>query len=69
MRGDHTLFCSAEGIERLWEVSQPLLDSPPPVRVYAPDTWGPQSIYQLIAPHAWRLPFERAWREGNVASA
>ena len=28
MRGDHTLFCSAEGIERLWEVSTPLLDSP-----------------------------------------
>src|SRR6201996_6975082 len=69
MRGDHTLFCTADGIERLWEVSQPLLDSPPPVRVYAPGTWGPQSIYQLIAPHAWRLPFERAWREGNTASA
>jgi glucose-6-phosphate 1-dehydrogenase len=69
MRGDHTLFCSADGIERLWEVSQPILDSPPPVRVYAPGTWGPQSIYQLIAPHAWRLPFERAWREGNVANA
>ena len=43
--------------------------SPPPVKVYAPGTWGPQAIYQLIAPHAWRLPFERAWREGNVASA
>ena len=69
MRGDHTLFCTADGIERLWEVSQPLLDSPPPVRVYAPGTWGPQSIYQLIAPHAWRLPFERAWREGSTASA
>ena len=26
MRGDHTLFCSADGIERLWEVSQPLLE-------------------------------------------
>jgi glucose-6-phosphate 1-dehydrogenase len=69
MRGDHTLFCTADGIERLWEVSQPLLEAPPPVRVYAPGTWGPQSIYQLIAPHAWRLPFERAWREGNAASA
>jgi Glucose-6-phosphate dehydrogenase, C-terminal domain len=32
MRGDHTLFTTAEGIERLWEVSIPLLDSPPPVR-------------------------------------
>ena len=43
--------------------------SPPPVKVYAPGSWGPQAIYQLIAPHAWRLPFERAWREGNAASA
>ena len=32
MRGDHTLFTTAEGIERLWEVSTPLLESPPPVR-------------------------------------
>jgi glucose-6-phosphate 1-dehydrogenase len=69
MRGDHTLFCSAEGIERLWEVSTPLLDSPPPVKIYAPGSWGPQSIYQLIAPHAWRLPFERAWRDPNLVAA
>ena len=26
MRGDRTLFCSAEGIERLWGVSTPLLE-------------------------------------------
>jgi hypothetical protein len=30
MRGDHTLFTTAEGIERLWEVSMPLLEAPPP---------------------------------------
>ena len=69
MRGDHTLFCSADGIERLWEVSAPLIDSPPPVKIYAPGSWGPQSIYQLIAPHAWRLPFERAWRDPNLVGA
>ena len=63
MRGDHTLFTTAEGIERLWEVSTPLLEAPPPVRLYAPGSWGPKSIHQLIAPHAWRLPFERAWRD------
>ena len=65
MRGDHTLFTTAEGIERLWEVSTPLLEAPPPVRLYAPGSWGPKSIHQLIAPHAWRLPFERAWRDPN----
>jgi glucose-6-phosphate 1-dehydrogenase len=69
MRGDHTLFCTADGIERLWDVSTRLLEAPPPVRIYAPGSWGPQSIYQLVAPHAWRLPFERAWRDPNVAGA
>lgn len=65
MRGDRTLFTTAEGIERLWQVSMPLLESPPPVRLYEPGSWGPKSIHQLIAPHAWRLPFERAWRTPN----
>ena len=66
MRGDRTLFTTAEGIERLWEVSIPLLEAPPPVRLYEPGSWGPKSIHQLVAPHAWRLPFERAWRDPNA---
>jgi glucose-6-phosphate 1-dehydrogenase len=66
MRGDHTLFCTADGIERLWQVSTQLLESPPPVRLYPVGSWGPKSIHQLIAPHAWRLPFERAWRDHNA---
>ena len=69
MRGDHTLFTTAEGIERLWEVSRPLLEAPPPVRLYPPGSWGPKSIHQLVAPHAWRLPFERGWRDPNVAGS
>ncbi len=68
MRGDRTLFTTSEGIERLWEVSTPLLDAPPPVRLYSVGSWGPKSIHQLIAPNAWRLPFERAWRDPNVPS-
>ena len=64
MIGDHTLFNTAEGIERLWEVSTPLLENPPPVQPYAQGTWGPPSINELIAPRSWRLPFERRWR-GN----
>jgi len=65
MRGDHTLFNTAEGIERLWEISTPLLEAPPPVRTYAPGSWGPNAIHQLVAPCAWRLPFERGWRDPN----
>jgi glucose-6-phosphate 1-dehydrogenase len=63
MRGDHTLFTTAEGIESLWERSMPLLIDPPPVKPYPPGSWGPNAIHQLVAPNAWRLPFERAWRE------
>ncbi len=62
MRGDHTLFTTAEGVERLWDLSRPLLADPTPVRSYAPGSWGPNAIHQLIAPSAWRLPFERGWR-------
>ena len=63
MMGDHTLFANAKGIERLWEVSQPLLDDPPPVLPYAQGSWGPaEAMNALIAPYTWRLPFERKWR-------
>jgi glucose-6-phosphate 1-dehydrogenase len=63
MRGDHTLFTTAEGIESLWERSENLLTDPPPAKLYPQGTWGPNAIHQLIAPNAWRLPFERGWRE------
>jgi len=62
MRGDRTLYNTAEGIERLWEVSAPLLEDQPPVRSYDIDSWGPNAVHPLIAPRSWRLPFERAWR-------
>ncbi|GIK77642.1 MAG: glucose-6-phosphate 1-dehydrogenase [Actinomycetes bacterium] len=62
MAGDHTLFTTADGIERLWEVSAPLLESPPPIEPYASHSWGPRSLVDLIAPDVWRLPFARRWR-------
>ncbi|HWU32350.1 MAG TPA: glucose-6-phosphate dehydrogenase, partial [Marmoricola sp.] len=62
MRGNRTLFNSAEGIEQLWDLSRPLLADPPPVRSYGRGTWGPNAIHQLVSPNTWRLPFERSWR-------
>ena len=62
MAGDHTLFTTAEGIERLWEISDDLIQSPPPVEEYPQGSWGPHSIHQLIEPDTWRLPFARRWR-------
>jgi len=55
MLGDQSLFTRADGIERVWEISEPLLTSPPPVEPYEPGTWGPDSIHKLIAPHRWYL--------------
>ena len=67
MWGDHTLFTTAEGIERLWARSEPLLEDPPPVKPYAPGSWGPNAIHQLIAPHAWRLPVRAGLAREEVA--
>ena len=68
MRGDHTLFTTAEGIESLWERSTPLLDDPPPVRAVRARVAGARTrSISSIAPHAWRLPFERTWR-GEVGT-
>jgi len=62
MGGDHTLFTSAEGIERLWAASMPMLENPPEVLTYERGSYGPKEIEKLIAPNKWRLPFERRWR-------
>jgi glucose-6-phosphate 1-dehydrogenase len=69
MIGDSTLFTTAADIERLWEISEPLLKHPPPVLPYSPGSWGPDAIHDLIAPKRWRLPFERRWREPKVTFA
>jgi glucose-6-phosphate 1-dehydrogenase len=63
MSGDHTLFTAADDIERLWELSIPLLEDPPEVQLYSPGSWGPEAIHDLVAPQAWRLPFTRGWRQ------
>jgi glucose-6-phosphate 1-dehydrogenase len=63
MAGDRTLFTTARDIERLWEISEPLLTDPPAVKPYPPGSWGPAEIGGLIAPNSWRLPFARRWRE------
>jgi len=56
MTGDRTLFTTAGGIERLWEISAPVLEDPPPLRFYEPGSWGPEGIDELVAPRRWHLP-------------
>jgi glucose-6-phosphate 1-dehydrogenase len=55
MAGDHTLFTRADGVERAWEIVEPVLERPGEVHRYAPGTWGPASADELIAPRRWHL--------------
>ena len=54
--GDKTLFARSDGIERLWEVVQPVLDEPPPAIPSDPGTGGPSEALDLVAPRRWHLP-------------
>jgi glucose-6-phosphate 1-dehydrogenase len=56
MIGDRTLFTSSTAIERLWEISEPVLERPSPLLPYEPGAWGPAAIDDLIAPRRWHLP-------------
>jgi glucose-6-phosphate 1-dehydrogenase len=56
MLGDQSLFTTAAGVERLWEISTPVLEHPPPIEPYEPGSWGPSSVHQLTAPYRWHLP-------------
>jgi glucose-6-phosphate 1-dehydrogenase len=55
MLGNQALFTNAAGIERVWEISEPLLQSPPPVKPYKKGSWGPPEVNDLIAPFHWHL--------------
>ncbi|MBW0116687.1 glucose-6-phosphate dehydrogenase [Pseudonocardia abyssalis] len=56
MAGDHTLFTSTREVERLWELCDPVLADPPPVRTYEQGSWGPQEALDLAGERGWRLP-------------
>ncbi len=56
MVGDRTLFTGSDAIERLWEISEPVLREPPPSIPYEAGSWGPPEADELIAPRHWHLP-------------
>jgi glucose-6-phosphate 1-dehydrogenase len=56
--GDSTRFTRQDAVEEAWRVMQPLLDAPPPVHSYAPDSWGPKEAEQLVAGYGrWHEPW------------
>ncbi len=64
MLGDQSLFTRSDGIERLWEISTPLLENPPPAEPYDVGAWGPPSVDRLIDPYRWHLPGHQADEPG-----
>jgi glucose-6-phosphate 1-dehydrogenase len=56
MMGDQTLFTRADAVERLWEISMPLLERPPPPAPYPQGSWGPDNVKELVLPWHWHLP-------------
>jgi glucose-6-phosphate 1-dehydrogenase len=58
LRGDSSHFARQDAVEETWRVVQPLIDAPPPVEVYEPGTWGPDSANELTNHHGgWRDPW------------
>jgi glucose-6-phosphate 1-dehydrogenase len=58
MIGDSTRFTRQDGVEETWRIMQPLLDDPPPVHPYAPESWGPKAAARLLAGHPdWHVPW------------
>src|SRR5512132_4705 len=53
MEGDHTLFLREDGVDRAWEILQPVLDHPARIVEYEQGSWGPAEADALIAPHRW----------------
>jgi glucose-6-phosphate 1-dehydrogenase len=55
MRGDQTLFVSADWAEASWKLYTPILEKKLPVHPYAAGSWGPQQAEHLIRRegHEW----------------
>ena len=53
--GDRSLFTRPDGLAAVWDVADPLLSNRPPVKPYAPGSWGPAEAGELIAPGRWLL--------------
>jgi glucose-6-phosphate 1-dehydrogenase len=58
LRGDSTHFTRQDGVEETWRIVQGLLDDPPPVKPYAPGSWGPDEADALLGDYGpWRGPW------------
>jgi glucose-6-phosphate 1-dehydrogenase len=57
MEGDGTLFAREDEVEAAWEIVEPILKTPTPVREYAPGSWGPAEADNLtVEVGGWYAP-------------
>jgi glucose-6-phosphate 1-dehydrogenase len=58
MVGQTGRFTRQDTVEEAWRIMQPLLDAPPAVHSYAPESWGPDAASKLVAGHGgWHEPW------------
>jgi len=57
MIGNQTWFARQDYVEEAWRILDPVLNNPPPVQIYQPGSWGPESAAKLTADHGgWSNP-------------
>lgn len=57
LSGDAAMFVRQDEVEASWRVVDPLLESPPPVAMYEPGSWGPPEAARLVRGRgAWQDP-------------
>ncbi|HTD08557.1 MAG TPA: glucose-6-phosphate dehydrogenase [Solirubrobacteraceae bacterium] len=58
MRGESARFTRQDGVEEAWRIFEPLLREPPPVKSYAPGSWGPDQAEKLVSGFgSWHGPW------------
>ena len=57
MAGDATLFARQDYVEEAWRIVDPVLKADTPVYTYAPHTWGPANVDEVVRPEGgWHNP-------------
>jgi len=60
LKGDQTLFTRSDEVDRLWQICEPVLASPPEALPYEQGSWGPPAAVDLPGPRGWRLSGDHA---------
>ena len=57
LKGDQTLFARQDVVEEAWRIVDPVLGNAVPVHRYAPGTWGPDAVNEVLLPEGgWHGP-------------